>query len=347
MVQSKVIVSKPRGHYKDFFSISILLSLVLSTALKAQPLISDKEYVEQMILTGSIPENLLSTKSIVLHSYTLSETELETIQDNFQKSGIDAVIYYPIDMVIAGKDFTKVFSELLVKREIANVIFVEKYNDSFRVSITKFNGKESIIEKQQQAWTITNNSLSDLLKIIYRNTSAGFKKQNLLINVTAEPGNLIDAIAGNRNEFFAVDMKVDLVGIPKFGDEVMDKELEKIVSENFPFKFRMTEPGVSERDLRKQGIFYVLCFVHTRAKVAKEILGYNITKSESAIVSVTYPDGQPQLKNIPSNTPVYKVYFKHIDSGNIFLGTKWDADITWQSALLNNIRAMRVELRLN
>jgi hypothetical protein len=142
-------------------------------------------------------------------------------------------------------------------------------------------------------------------------------------------------------------MKVDLVAVPKFGDVVLDAELEKLLTENFPFKFKMTEPGTPEKELRKQGMLYVLCFIHTRAKIAKELLGYTPGKSETAIVSVTYPEGQPVLKNIPANTSIFKVYFKHIDSGNIFLGNKWDADVTWQAALMNNIRGMKAELRLN
>jgi hypothetical protein len=104
---------------------------------------------------------------------------------------------------------------------------------------------------------------------------------------------------------------------------------------------------MSERDMRKQGLLYVLCFVRARGVVAKELLGYDMSKSESALVSVTFPERQEQLKNIPSNTTVYKFYFKHIDSGNVFFGTRWDADTSWDQALLNQLRGMNAELRLN
>jgi hypothetical protein len=30
----------------------------------------------------------------------------------------------------------------------------------------------------------------------------------------------------------------------------------------------------------------------------------------------------------------------------VFLGTKWDADLTWEEALLNQINGMKAELRL-
>ena len=116
---------------------------------------------------------------------------------------------------------------------------------------------------------------------------------------------------------------------------------------NYPLKFKLTESNLSEKDLRKQGSLYVLCFIYARDGVAKNLLGYDMSKSESALVSVTYPNGQQQLKNIPIDTPVFKFYFKHIDSGNVFLGNKWDADLTWQQALLNQIKGMKAELRIN
>ena len=59
------------------------------------------------------------------------------------------------------------------------------------------------------------------------------------------------------------------------------------------------------------------------------------------------PDNEPQLKNIHANSEVYKFYFKHIDSENVFLGTKWDADTSWQQALMNQIKGFKLELRIN
>ncbi|NJN41443.1 MAG: hypothetical protein HC811_03585 [Flammeovirgaceae bacterium] len=67
----------------------------------------------------------------------------------------------------------------------------------------------------------------------------------------------------------------------------------------------------------------------------------------SAISSVTFPNGQLQLKTIPKETVVYKYYIRHIDSGNTFLGTKWDADIRWEDALRNHIKNFKAELNIN
>ena len=115
----------------------------------------------------------------------------------------------------------------------------------------------------------------------------------------------------------------------------------------YPLKFTFTDPNTSEADLRRQGNLFVLRFVKARAKVAKQILGYDMTKSESAIVSIMYANGQPQLKNIPANDVVYKFYFKHIESGNVYLGNKWDADESWQQALINQIKGFKAEHKIN
>jgi hypothetical protein len=226
------------------------------------------------------------------------------------------------------------------------LFFVQKSEQGFRLITTAYNGKETVIDKDQSAWSRSNSNLNEALKELYR-ASSSQKKQNLLINESAETGLKINPILGNRNEFYAIDLKVDPLAVPKTGDEATDKELEEIFKMYYPLKYKMTEPGTPEKDLRKQGSLYVLCFIRTRGVVAKDLLGYDMSKSESALVSVTYPDNQQQLKNIGSNTPVYKFYFKHIDSGNVFFGTKWDADLTWQQALINQIKGMKAELRLN
>jgi hypothetical protein len=318
-----------------------------SLTVRGQVILAEKQRLEQLKAGPSIPEKLLSTRTAVFYDYKLTSKELEEVQISFQRTGIDAIIYFELDMPFASKDVSKAFSDYLTKREITNLIFLEKNDQEYKLTITTFAAKETIIEPNQSAWLTSNRLLAEALKTLYRTASNQQKKQNLLINDAPETEAKINPILGKRNEFYATDLKVDPLAIPKTGDEVIDKELEEIFTANYPLKFKMTEPGVAEKDLRKQGQLYVMGFIYTRGSVAKELLGYDMSKTESALLSVTYPEAQQQLKNIPSNTPVFKFYFKHIDSGNVFLGTKWDADLTWQQALINHIRGMKAELRLN
>lgn len=325
----------------------VFVFAITVTHAMAQVTIKPNEWVEQLNLKGGLPENLLSTRSVVFYTYTMTAKEIEDVQKSFQRTGIDAVVYFELDKLMASRDVTKTFAKYLEDRNIMNLVFIEKEENDFRLSVTRFNMKETVIDKQQNAWSVSNKVLTETLKELYRTAANQQKKQNFLINDVAELDFPINPISGRRNEFFASDLKVDPLSVPKTGDATIDKQLEEIFTTHYPLKFKLTEPGLSEKELRKQGSLYVLCYLYVRDGVAKKLLGYDMSKSESALVSVTYPNGQQQLKNIPTDTPVFKFYFKHIESGNVFLGNKWDADLTWQQALLNQIKGMKAELRIN
>ena len=324
-----------------------LLLIFYTSSASAQLLDEEKNLISQLNLSGSLPEKFLSTRTAVFHTYTFTEKELKDAQGYFQRSGIDALVYFETDRLIANADVTRAFSDYLLKREIVNLIFLEKTENNFRVVVTLFNGKENVVDPKQNAWTISNAVFTEALKSIYRTTANQLKKQNMLVNDVPETDVQVNPILGKRNEFFAMDLKVDMLSVPKTGDPAIDQQLEEFFKANYPLKYKLTEPGLTDRELRKQGYLYVLRFIHTRGIAARELLGYNMTKSESALASVTFPNGQPVLKNIPSNTAIYKAYFKHIDSGNVFLGTKWDADDTWDTALRNHIKGLKLEFRLN
>jgi hypothetical protein len=328
---------------------SLILSLILliSGHLAAQLILPESERIGQLNLQGGLPPKLLSTRTAGFYHHTISDKELGEVQSAFQNAGIDAIIYFELDKPFASKDVSKAFSDYLTKREITNLVFIEKSEEGYRITITLFSGKEDIMSPGQSAWSTSNRLLTEALKTLRSTASSGQKKENLLINDAPETDAAINPILGKRNEFYATDLTVDLLAVPKTGDETIDRELEEIFKNNYTLKFKMTEPGIAEKELRRQGHLYIMTFLYSRGSVARELLGYDMTKSESAYLSVTYSDGKQQLKNIPSNTPVFKFYFKHIDSGNVFLGTKWDADMTWQQALVNHIVGMKTELRLN
>ncbi len=323
-----------------FFLITTGSSAYTQTTEKHEP------FFNRLKVGGPLPENLLSSRSVVVYSNTIAQKALDEMQLSFQKTGIDAVAYFDIDVLLAGKDMGRALAFNFNKRDIQNFVFMLKNGNTYRTYITGFDTKENFVEENQMAWSLEDTSLPELLKKIYRAAAGGLKRTNLLINDVPETDLSVNPISGRRSEFFAIDMKVDPTAIPKFGNETMDKELESIFT-IYPLKYKLTEPNLSERDLRGQGSLYVLCYVYTRGSIAREILGYDMSKPESAYVSVTYPNGEAKLKTYPKDEYVYKFYFKHIESGNVFLGTKWDADTTWQQALKNHLMAFKAELKLN
>ena len=293
----------------------------------------------------TVPSELLASRSVVLHDYTFEQEELETIQQSFQQTGIDAVVYYANDLILSGKDVTPVLVNYFTEREIKYLIFFEKDASFYTMTIAPFNNKIDFVDAGQSAWRLKHNNLKEMLGYIYGTALNSQKKKNFLINDIPEKGDVPPIIKGRRSEFFTLDLKVDKLAVPKFGNEAMDGELEEFFKLNYPFEHKFTDIGADEKELRKLGFLYVLCYIHTRNAAAKEILGYDMSKSESALASATYPNGFLQLTTIPSEISVYKFYFRHIDSGNVYLGTKWDADVTWQEALRNHLKGFKGELK--
>lgn len=327
--------------------VKLLLSILLSIPLFcAGQIITEETLLTRLKSGGSISGDVLSKRSVVLHSYSFTSNQLLSIHENLVRTGIDAIAYFKIDGVLAGPDIIQSYADYFTKREVANLIFIQKTSSGFLIHITPFNGKEDLVSSDQSSWITQSTSLNEALNEVYRSALASNKKKNLLLNEVPEADLPVKIIDGQRSELFAIDLKIDNLAIPKFNDTTNDKELEEILK-TYPFRYQLVNNTDPEKDLRNKGFLYVLCFVHTRSGVAKELLGYPVSKSESAFVSVTYPNGQVQLKNISGDTPIFKFYVRHIDSGNIFLGPKWDAETTWQQALQNFIKGFKAELKIN
>jgi|GEM_PF-291882 len=294
-----------------------------------------------------VPAKLLSSRCIVLFNHACKQTDLEEAQKAFQQIGIDAIAYFQTDAVLAGKDIIKAYTEYFTSRQITYLLFFDKISTGYQITGVTFDQKPSLFDAALPAWRVQKPRLNEMLRTIFQDSWRSQKKQNFLINEYPETDIVVDPVKGGRREFYAIDLKVDNLAVPKFGNEAMDKELEQFFSANYFLKYKLTETGTAETELRKQGFNYVLCYVHTRGKAAKEVLGYDMSKNESTYASITFPEGQLQLKMISDEIQVYKFYFRHIDNGNIFLGTKWDADVTWLDALRNHVLAFKTEAKID
>ncbi len=297
------------------------------------------------LTNGAIPEEVMSKRSAVVYGIGISSKDVNTIHESFVRTGIDAVAYFETEKVLAGGDTQRAYSKYLNKREIACLIFIQKKQTGFEAIITLYNGKVDFINAGQAAWRTQASTLSGLMNEIYRQALNAHRKKNLLINDVAETDLPIVFIEGNRNETYAYDLKIDNMAVPLFVDSASNRELESIFK-SYPLRYQLTDNSVAERDLRNKGFLYILCVVHARSAAAKQLLGYPVNESESAFVSVSYTGDKMELKKIPADVPVYKFYVRHIDSGNVFLSPKWDADPSWQQALQNFIKGLKAEMKL-
>jgi hypothetical protein len=294
-----------------------------------------------------VPTDLLATKTIALYDPTLTRKELEQIQNGFERTGVDAVIYYEFDLPTCNRDVQKVFAEYLIKREIKYLAFLKKTLDGLEFTFTEFTKTKELIKPGQSGWTITGKNIQEVSMDIYRTALNNQKRVNMLVSPAPEFDLALHFIKGTRGEYFAIDLKVDKLAIIKSGDAELDNTLEEIFKNHYPFQYQLFEPGTEETAIRNSGFLYLLSSIHTRGNAAMELLNYNMSKAGSVIASVSYPNGEMQLKTIPANEPIYKFYFKQLQNGSLFLGTKWDADTTWQQALINQIKGLKAELRIN
>jgi hypothetical protein len=296
---------------------------------------------------GAIPLDLLATKTIALYQPDFTMKELQQIQQGFERTGVDAVLYYPADLPLSNREIQKVFAEYLVKREIKYLAFLKKSSKGYEFVFTEFDKTSSMTKVGQPGWTISATTIQEISMDVYRTALNSQKRVNMLVSPTPEMGLTLRFIRGQRAEYFGLDLKVDKLAIIKFGDETWDKELEEIFKTYYPFQYTFFEPGTPEPEIRQKGYLFILHYFHTRGNAALELLGYDMAKTGSAIASVSYPNGQMQLKSNAAEEAVYKFYFKHLENGNVYLGTKWDADTSWQQALLNQIKGLKAELKIN
>ncbi len=323
-----------------------LFALLLVSPAFAQSM-EENELLARITYASSIPAELLSTRSVVLFQSSIPQKDLDECQNFFQQTGIDAVAYFDIHRMLAGHDVRKAYASYLTNRGIKFLILFQKDEKGYRLIFCYFNGKKDLVDANSVAWKQENVSLNELLRTVYRFAVSNLKKQNYLINDFPEMDISINPFIGRINESFSVEVKSFKTAIPKFGNAADDAELEAYLKANFPLKYELVDADATEESLYAKGFRTILRFVHARGIVAKQILGYDVTQVARSLPSAVFVNNEVQIKTIPSTEVIYKFYFKNIEYGNVFLGNKWDADLTWQDALRNHIQAYKINQKIN
>lgn len=301
------------------------------------------DFISRLSTGAQMPETIRSGRSVILYAPQLDSKELTIIHESFNRIGIDAVAYFETDRVFAGAEVVRRFTDYFKSRQISNIVVISK-NPVYQILITRFN--ETIIPAgQQPAWESSNQKLDQMLQDVYRVAAGSFELENHLINDFPEKNLPVGIFGPNQRRFenYAYDLKSDMVAVPGFGDSVLDNRLAQILNE-YPFRYQIVQSPFTEDELRRRGFSLIFYFVHSRIPVAKSLLGYTVNPAERATVAITFPGQEPQLRTLPNSTTVYKYYVKQLVNGNVYLGTQWDGDTTWEQALLNQIRGLRKEL---
>jgi len=290
----------------------------------------------------------------------------------FKQLGIDPVKYYYMDDVLSGTEVTNSIAGEMKKREISNIIVLShvrleinnKDAERYVIVVTPFSGDANFMNNGQVAWKNQDKNFEKVLKALTKNAGKLGPPENLLVNDVPEYFESIDFIRGRRNESFSEDLRIDKLAVPKFEDiyipqnapggmlnNVIKKQAEdynKLVGglnsklddvfKKYPYEYGITDPKMDEKALRAQGYDYILLRLNTSGESVKTLLGYELDDIMDDYVTVKQTsDGKTIFRSIPKTAPVYKYYIKHIYSGDVYLGTGWDADEFWFEALENHL----------
>ena len=299
----------------------------------------------QSLQPGPIPADLLATKTVVLYQPNFTGAELESIQTVFERTGIDAITYLAEDVPTSNMEVLKVFARQLTTREVKHIALLQKNTTGYGIYFTAFDGTPAITKPGQSVWGMHDGNLNTALQDVYRTAANSQPRKNFLVSPKPEMGMKFNFIKGNRGEYYAVDLRSDKLAIVKTGEAVLDQAIEAIFKAHYPFAYQIFEAGTDEKNWRDAGCLFVLSMMHTRGQVGQELLGYPAA-SGTSITGISFPNGQVQLKTMPASATIFKFYLRHLVNQGVYLGPKWDADPDPTQALLNQIKGLKIEWKV-
>ena len=299
---------------------------------------SEERFWAKFSFSNQLPAQLLSGRSVFFYAGAFSEKQLEQIQRSYAESGIDAIYAIPVERLLGGHDVRQALYTSLLKREISNLLFIQRNAEGFHQIVTVYNGQSTFVSDKQSAWENTSTSLSELLQQLKREALASLKVQNLLINEQPETALPLRIYSGSHIEGFTPDLKSDRLAV-RLTPYAEENETLKQLCGQYPFKVEFVEFTMSDAELRQKGFWYVLSSVQGPQAHIRELLGYTEAKSGSPTQTFTIHPSN-------ANEILCKFYFKKIEFDHVYLGKQWDAAATWQQALENFIGNLRKELNL-
>ncbi len=329
--------------------------------------------------TQGLPKNLLKAKTIVVISLgedkqTGLRGDWKSVAEEahfyISRLGIDPVLYIYIDDLIAGYDVQRAMAVQMLRREIVNLLFISKDKvegrDQYIGVLTTFNKKPDFVSHNQPAWKSQTSDLEILFRNLHRTIDRlDLERENFLIIDVPEFFRDVDIIKGKRFEIFNTDLRIDRLAVPKFEDlplpadsqnaspeivRTIEREnkqnlernarMEAIMSK-YPYKYEIVPYEYDEKKLLTKGFQFVLMRINTSGENVRKLLDYDITEEIEELITIKKSeDGSVSVKSIPVKGTVYKYYIKHINSGDIYLGPRWDGDDNWEGAFSNHMNAL-------
>ncbi len=333
----------------------------ISTSSFSQPNLADI-YMNQFNTSRQIPDNLQSTRSVVIVVASPDEDWKKLSQQAhpyLKRMHIDAVAYYNGQDVFAGLDPLIAFMKQFEERLVRNLIFIKspKVNDGMaEVRIIPFKEKLSLDpDNARSVWGALGQELKDIFKILGNDIiKADLENTNFLVMDRPLYFDDADMIKGTRFEVHSRDLRAVKLAVPKFKpinsnlpeavdyNNSLDEKnatLEEIMLK-YPYEYGFVT-DLDEKALYREGYQYVLLSLKTSGINVKKLLNLQLNPGETEYVSLNAKSKEDvQLHRYPVEKVVHKYYVKHLLTGDIYVGDKWDSGVTWEEALdnfLNNL----------
>ncbi|GJM30032.1 MAG: hypothetical protein DHS20C17_26670 [Cyclobacteriaceae bacterium] len=324
--------------------LSFLVPLLFVTTIICKAQTTLQEQFKNLQTGTELPETLQSGRSAVFLKLNQSNPRdtidwyqtADELHKNLMTLYIDAVAYYRWRDLNAGYDATGSYLTALADREISQIIVLEIARNSYDIYIipTDLESPE-LLDLSQPAWHASGSSLEGVMEnltAVARRTD--LERENFLISESPELFYDTSIFAKNRFESFQPDLKLDKLAVPLFyGTDVespehqWDQELKEIMRSQYPFTYELVAANMTEDLMQKAGFHYVLRYLHAEEQTLRTLLDYQ------------GPADQP-------TQIAYKYYFKHLITGDIYLGDTWDSRPDWQQALMLHLTKLRRSLKV-
>ncbi len=342
------------------FTIIFLLALnrVYSQPLQLEIFLSNQS------LSRHVPKTIQSTRSAVIISMQ-DQSKWKTIgneaNDYFKKISIDPVMFINATDLFANSSVTESFSDQFAGRRISNLIFITERKEllnAFSISLVPFDPKVGLGARDLKGWTIKVNELKDGYKILANDLiKAELENTNFLIPESPNFEEDTNFIKGTIYSVYSRDLRARKLAIPKY--KVIDEQQlssvkaynQKVATANkvledklasYPYEFGFVDTE-DEAELYRQRYEYVLLRVKTTGEHLKKWFNLDVVSGETEYVSINQITKEDAtLERINIDQVVYKYYVKHLVSGDVYIGDKWDTAVTWEQALENYINNMTV-----
>ncbi len=293
----------------------------------------------------------------------------------FRKMGIDVVAYYNWGDLKAGIDAVSGFTDPLENRQIENLIFLNKNETILGTEVVLLITKRTtgaLLKVNQPTYRIKRNAFREIAAQLGRDIYVDkLVNSNFMILDRPEFFTDTDVVKGRRYESFNSDLKIGKLAVPLFsvyklaenvdsssvsGDKMslIIQYNEKVVKANqrlseimtmYPYKYELVNYSQGEEHLYRREFSYVLMFLHSTGRTVKELLNYDVDYNETDYITLkTIQEGITTLEQFPINTSVYKFYMKQLVNKEIYLGNQWDADLSWEEALINHLNNFKEAL---